>query len=177
MLFSSTIWNGCVYLNIPYQHYLKAASSLRSAVIVHLKGKKKKKTEVRTSGSCGAEINKMEKKTALNPSVLLTHIVARTWKRLCQNNPKVWIYHYKQNQQNKKNTKNHLIIFITLTLAYTMASDQYIMKSFFLTFQSFVFTYFWLLRIRSKQKIEQITKQMKNQQYIMYVSVLLFLGR
>ena len=44
-----------------------------------------------------------------------------------------------------------------------------LVKPFFLTFQSFVFTCFCLLGIQRKQKIEQITKQIKNQQHIIYV--------
>ena len=57
-------------LNTAYQCYLQAASSLPFAVIIHQKGKKKKK-QIELQDYVVLKINKMEKETPLHPNVLL----------------------------------------------------------------------------------------------------------
>ena len=59
-------------LNTAYQRYLQAASSLPFAVIIHQKGKKKKKFELQDY--VALKINKMEKEMPLQPNVLLAQI-------------------------------------------------------------------------------------------------------
>ena len=60
-------------LNTAYQRYLQAASSLSFAVIMHQKGKKKKK-KFELQDYVALKINKMEKETPLHPNVLLAQI-------------------------------------------------------------------------------------------------------
>ena len=60
-------------LNTAYQRYLQAASSLPFAVIIHQKGKKKKK-KFKLQDYVALKINKMEKETPLRPNVLLAQI-------------------------------------------------------------------------------------------------------
>ena len=111
-------------LNAAYQGYLQAASSLPFAVIIHQKGKKKKK-KFELQDYLVLKINKMEKETPLHPNVLLAHIeeLEGDCAKIIQK-----FGFITTSRLSKIESKKHILFHnskeITLTRANKMASNQ-----------------------------------------------------